>query len=317
MVKRALVDVAVARGRRPPMAKRALVTSVHKRCVPVVHARRSGPLVCLCLAAGLLLAALAAVPCLAQPAIVVSPSTVEVGLNFGGASVAISGAGPADAQAIVKVVAAPSDVKLSRKDRILGIFWMTTERAVVQNMPTYLALYASRSVDTLLSHEEQVRLGVDAACLGLMARATVVTDSPSHAALPPDQAQRYVESLRDIYIKNEKYTPCLSCHRAQAAAARVATQPGETLNLVDGRWSLRLQLPSDAPLGNYQVTAYYVVGGKVVESQTADFKVEKAGLVATLGTLAQENGALYGGISLIVVILVGLGIGAVFPKGGH
>ena len=276
-------------------------------------------LACLLIVVALLAAA--SPPCLAQGTPVqVSPTKVAVDASFSGADVAMAGTAPADAQAIVKVTAAPRDVRLSKKDRVMGLFWMTTERAVVENMPAFLALYTSQPLDTLLSEEEQIRLGVDADCVGLMNLAKAVADSANRAPVPTDQAQMYIESLRNIYIRNAKYVPCLSCHRAEpggAAHGPAATPPGGVLRLTQGNWDLSLHLPADAPLGDYQVTAYYVKDGRVVATQTGSFQVAKAGLVATLGTLATENPPLYGALSLGVVILVGMGVGIIFPRGRH
>jgi hypothetical protein len=230
---------------------------------------------------------------------------------------------PAGAQVIVKVSTPPKSVKLSMKDRVMGLFWMTTERAIVENMPTFFALYSSQPVETLLPKEEQVKHGVDAECSGIMAQARATTDSSHPEPLPPEKAESYVRGLRDLYIKEEKYVPCLSCHRMQpgsgAGLAHGLTggPVGGAVRLSGDTWELDFDLPSDTPLGHYDVTAYYVKDGKVVDSQRAEFSVEKTGLVRTLGTLATENSAVYGVMSLVVLVTVGLVVGLVFPKGGH
>ncbi len=274
---------------------------------------------CLVLLLALLLAP--TLPCFGQaPGVTVSPQTVLVDVNFVGADVAISGVAPAGAQAIVKVTAAPVTVKLAKKGPVLGLFWMTTEQALVEGMPAYFAVFSSQSVDGLLSHDEQVRLALDSNCVGLMSNAHAQAPSGS-AALTPAEARVYVESLRDMYIKTAKYVPCQSCHRSQAQGGApggmTGTASGGSLALDEGRWQLRLRLPTDAPLGQYQVTAYYVQAGTVVDTREANFDVQKTGLVATLGSLATDSAPVYAVLSLGVVMLVGLGIGAVFPKARH
>ena len=251
----------------------------------------------------------------------VSPEIVAVGINFGGAEVAVNGRAPRDSQVIVKVCTEPSTVKLSKKGRVMGIFWMTTERAVVENMPSFYAVYSSQPVDTLLAKEEQIRLGVDAECTGIMRQATVTADSPDREPLLGAPSQEYISALRDIYIKKGTYSPCVSCHRTASAAAMPQSGPGGpehgAIVLSNDMWQLRLMLPADTPLGRYEITAYYVAGSRVVSTESAAFTVQKSGLVELLSNMATQNAPAYGAISLLVVVVVGLGIGFVFPRAKH
>jgi len=251
----------------------------------------------------------------------ISPSVVGVGINFGGADVVVQGKAPEGTQLVVKISSQPDTVKLSKKGRVMGIFWMTTESAVVENMPSFYAVFSSEPLETLLSREEQTRIGVDTECAGLMAQANVVGGSAKGDGLPAEEAQTYVTSLRDMYIKSGRYVTCMSCHRAQpgtVAGHSPTTQPAEmAVQLTQNDWNLRLALPADTPLGVYDVTAYYVRDGKVVDSQSAAFSVEKVGIVETLGTMSTRNAPLYGAMALAIVVVAGLVIGAIFPKGGR
>jgi hypothetical protein len=249
----------------------------------------------------------------------ISPSLVEVGLNFGGADVLVEGELPAGTDLIVRVATDSEVVKLSKKGKFLGIFWMTTERAVVENMPSFHAVYSSKPLESLLSKEERSRLGVDAECTEILKQAEVTSDV-DHQELSPEQAHAYAVGLRDMYIKSGRYVPCVSCHRTPSGVSRVSYQngPGHGMVHIDqNRWSLNLRLPQDTPLGEYDVTAFYVQGGKVVDTQTATFGAAKTGLVRDLGTMATQNAVVYGAMSLGVVVVVGLAIGVVFPKGGR
>jgi len=251
----------------------------------------------------------------------VSPSLVGVGVSFGGADVLVEGTAPPGTELVVKVSAQPEAVRLSKKGQILGIFWMTVERAQVENVPpSFFAVYASRPLESLLNKEDRSRLGLDMICTGAMGHVTVTSDSPEHAVLPPDQAEVYVAGLRDVYIKDGRYMPCTACHRpaSRTGADSPWDRPGlQTVDLKQGAWSLHVTLPADAPLGAYGVTAYYVKAGQVVGSQTASFSVAKTGLVQSLGALAADNAPLYGAVSLLAVTAVGLIVGTIFPKSGH
>ena len=283
--------------------------------------RSAGPAIILILLSSVLILAPSPARAGDPSAVTATPSVVEVGISFGGADLHLEGPVPPGAQVAVKISTRPSAVKLSKKSRVMGIFWMTTERAVVENMPAFHAIYASQPVETLLSREEQIRIGADGECEGIMSQARVISDSPESAPLPPQQAREYVVGLRDMYIKSGRYVPCVSCHRTQLGTSvphsATAAARWDAVQLGQDRWQLDLRLPSDAPLGDYDVTAYYIQAGKVISSQSTRFSVSKSGLVEVLGSMATRNAPAYGALSLVVVVLAGLTIGFVFPKGRH
>ncbi len=78
-----------------------------------------------------------------------------------------------------------------------------------------------------------------------------------------------------------------------------------------------MSLDTDAPLGAYDVTAYYVTDNKVTGSSSTQFKLQKTGIVESLSTMSAQNAPLYGTISMVIVMSVGLLIGAIFPKARH
>ncbi len=255
------------------------------------------------------------------PTISTMPGLVEVGINFAGANVLVEGRAVEGAQVIVKVSSEPAPVKLSKKGRVMGIFWMTTDTAVVQNMPSFHMIYSSQPLGTLLGKQEQVEIGADAECTSIMSQARVAGGSGRGESISPEQAREYVVALRDIYIKSRKYVPCVSCHSARANSS---TAQGAGNELSEGRvslsndvWQVSIKLPADAPLGNYDVTAYFVRDKKVVASQSTSFIVQKTGLEQWLGAMAVHNAPVYGLVSVGLVVLAGLCIGLVFPKAGH
>ncbi len=127
--------------------------------------------------------------------------------------------------------------------------------------------------------------------------------------------------LRDIYIKTGRYVPCVSCHQMRPGDGAVhspAVRPMTgAVDLENGKWNLRFRLPPDAPLGKYTVEAYYIKGMQASDPQTAEFEVRKAGLVEFLGTMAARDATAYGLLSIVVSVLVGLGIGFIFPRARH
>jgi hypothetical protein len=256
-----------------------------------------------------------------EPTLVVSPEAVDVGLSFSGADVTISGTAPEGTEVVLTVHGPVDSIKLMKKGKVLGLFWMTVDQAEVENMPTFLGVYSSRPVGEVLSREEQVRLGLDAASSTILDQAEAV-DPDDESPLSEEKQTEFVIALRDKYIRDGRYTPCVSCHRAESVGAGAAhmgaMQPKDGVVHLDedGPWETSISLPSDAPLGDYSVQAYYVRDGQEVGADSTTFTVEKVGIVDSLGTMAEDNAAVYAVMSLAIVIAIGLTIGFIFPRRG-
>jgi hypothetical protein len=253
-----------------------------------------------------------------EPGLVVSPESVDIGLDFSGADVSISGTTPEGAD-VVLVMDGPLDsVKVRKTGKVMGLFWMTVDQAEVEDMPAFHMVLSSEPIEHLLSREQQVRLGVDPESSNILDQAQAV-DPNDESALSGEKQTEFVTALRDMYITKGQYTPWKCYHEAEAADCDAGAPAGALIQPDDsGRWQTTIGLPSDAPLGEYSVQAHYVRDGQVVMSDTATFKVEKAGVVDSLGTMAEEKAPLYGAMSLAIAVVMGLTIGFVFTRrGGH
>ena len=251
-----------------------------------------------------------------EPELVVLPETVDVGLDFSGADITISGTAPEGAD-VVLVVDGPIDsVKIRKKGKVMGLFWMTVEQAEVEEMPAFHMVLSSESVEHLLSREQQVRLGVDPESSNILDQAQAV-DPKDESPLSGEKQTEFVTALRDMYIREGQYTPWRCYHEAEAADCDAAAPAGSIIQPDDsGRWETSIGLPSDAPLGGYSVEAHYVRDGQVVMSDAATFNVEKVGMVDALGAMAEDKAPLYAAMSLAIAITIGLTIGFVFPRRG-
>lgn len=253
-----------------------------------------------------------------ETAVSVSPKTISIGLDFSGADVTISGTTPEEAGVVVVVDGPLDSVKMRKKGKVMGLFWMTVDQAEVEDMPAFHMVLSSEPIEHILSRELQITLGVDPETSNILDQAQAINPD-DESPVSGDKQTEFVTALRDMYITEGRYTPWRCYHEAEAADCDAAAPAGAIIRPDDeGRWETVLSLPSDAPLGDYSVQAHYVRDGEVVMSDTAAFNVEKVGAVDTLGSMAKDNAALYGAMSLAIAVVMGLAIGFVFgSRGGH
>jgi hypothetical protein len=249
-----------------------------------------------------------------ESGLVVSPKTVDIGLGFSGADVTMSGTTPAGAD-VVLVVNGPADsVKMRKKGKVMGLFWMTVDQAEVEDMPAFHVVLSSQPIEHLLSREEQVTLGVDPESSNILDQAQAV-DPNDESALSGEKATEFVSALRDTYITEGQYTPWRCYHEAEAADCDAMGPTGAIIRPDnEGHWQTSLSLPSNAPLGDYSLQVYYLRDGQVVVSDAASFSVEKTGVVDALSSMAKGNAVVYGAMGLGIVIAAALGIGMIFPR---
>ncbi len=252
------------------------------------------------------------------PELVVSPNTVDIGLDYSGADVAISGTTPEGAD-VVLVVEGPLDsVKMRKMGKVMGLFWMTVEQAEVEDMPAFHIVGSSEPIESLLTREQQVRLGVSPESKDILEQAQAVNPD-NGSPLSQEKQTEFVTALRDKYITDGRYTPWRCYHEAGAAECDTAAPSGGIIRPdYNGHWDTSISLPSDAPLGEYSVRAYYIRDGQEVSTTSATFKVEKTGVVNALGSMAEDNAVVYAAMSLAIAVAIGLAIGFVFTRrGGH
>jgi len=230
----------------------------------------------------------------------VEPSTVDIGINYAGASIVLGGNSAAADQIAIKVSSPRAASPVSKKSRVGGVLWLATDQATVEDVPAFFALYSSAPLREMLSPQDLARCELDPSFAPLLEEATVVSDASEAATVPASKAQEYLVGLRDIRVEQGLYS----------------AREGD-LAIHGTKWDATLDLPADAPPGDYEVTAYAIADKRIVSTATTTFMVEKAGAEEFLATMAHENPPVYGTLAILAAVGVGLGIGRIFGGGGH
>ncbi|MFZ5632681.1 MAG: TIGR02186 family protein [Bacillota bacterium] len=225
----------------------------------------------------------------------VVPDRIDIGPNFNGAELTITGDAPEGSDIYIKV-SSPNDsvLHLSKKGKV-GLFWMNVENTVVTSVPKLYRIISSAPFSRV-PPALQGELGISPDFSEIYTRSVVVKRSDKGPArLAKEDAGKYIGALIDIYKDNGLYGVA-----ENAVMAR------------DGKFQAVVKLPPNIPQEKCSVTVYAVREGKVAGTVSAPFQVRGVGLVRWLGNEAIYNGPEYGFIAVLLALAFGTGIALLF-----
>ena len=192
---------------------------------------------------------------------------------------------------ILATVTGPrQDLVTFRKDRMLGI-WVNVDSRVFENVPAYLAVLSTRSLDTITNAEtlRRLQLGLDNVVLFQRAAVTIADSSRD-------------DPFRLAFLKL----------RGQHGLYREQTN-GITF-LTPSLYRASIPLPAEAPVGSYEIDVrLFVDGGQIARTNSA-FEVYKHGLEQIVTSAARDNGFLYGLATVMMALATGWFASIVFRR---
>ncbi len=211
---------------------------------------------------------------------------VAITTRFQGAQIVLFGATDDAGGDIVVMVRGPSqDLSVRRKRRAAGI-WLNGGSVDFPGAPGYYAVFGSKPVHTLLP--DAVRklegVGIDA------------VDLPAEADVEPGTAAIFRDALIRDMQRRKLY----------------ADKTGRVDFLGGKLFRATLTLPTNVPIGDYQVVVLLVRKGAVAASETTTISVFKAGLEAEINDYADAHALLYGIFAVIASGVLGWGATVLF-----
>jgi uncharacterized protein (TIGR02186 family) len=225
---------------------------------------------------------------------------IKIGFFYHGSTVDISGfSNPADADLIIRITSPEGHQILRKKVKAAGLLWMNDGELKFEHAPSLYFLYSTRKLDDILIQEEMDKYVIGYSALN------------GHMEITPVANKDEKTKFFNEFVKLKE-----SSHLYSISSQKISTTDK------DGKQSYFIELnwPYQAPPDNYLVTVYAVKNKRVVEKAEANMLVEQVGIVKTLFSMAKNNGALYGLISIFAALLAGFIVAIVFPKkgkGGH
>lgn len=224
-----------------------------------------------------------------------SPDRIDVGLNFSGQKVSISGTAPPDSDIYVKLVSPTTDVKLNKKGKF-GFLWMNASHATVRNIPGMYLVYSSAPLEQL-SPVLQERMGIAPGFRAVRDKAIIEETAGNNQTrtLTGLQGKDYLDALFNMYEKSGLYGV------KENAIQREGNQ-----------FHLTVTLPGSAALGETVVTAYAVRNGQVLDNSRITLDIRPVGVVRWERNTAQTNALLYGTCAVLIALAAGLAINFLF-----
>lgn len=228
-----------------------------------------------------------------EPAFTLSPSVIEMGAFYGGATINIEGTVPLDSKVAVAVKGDSVEEVLNRKARA-GLIWVNSGKVHVSGIPSLLLVFSQEPIGGLLSRQEIDRYQLDAQAL-----------MHSMKMAPPEMDQ---QALRADFFKLKERQGIY-----RFLPNTVSVDAGTSRGV-----PFRLSIPwsKKAPPGHYEVTVYAIRDNSVISKKSLPLEVRETGFPAWMASLAQGRPMLYGLLAILCALAAGFGIDFIASKLG-
>ncbi len=223
----------------------------------------------------------------------VAPQTVDIGLAFNGARVAVRATLPEQGPVAVLLLGRERPLALNKIEKFARLLWKKGGTVVFASVPEAYLVQTSAALNELASPEQRAALGLGYEALREKACAQGAT---------PDARELFGE-----LVKLKEREGLFAVRQAQIALP-TPNGRGRTLRA-------EFSLPACAPAGEYEIRLFGLRGGQLSLLGSQRIALRKTGAVRTISYLARERGLLYGIVAVALAALAGLAVGFIFR--GH
>ena len=231
----------------------------------------------------------------AEISLVANHDHITIDFFYHGSTVSARGLVEPGTDVVIKIAGPDGTETLKQKGKTAGVLWMNVGTLHFEKTPNLYEIYSTRPIDQILTPEEAEREVIGYGALSKHLELEPVTS--------PEDREKWVGEFIKFKENSKLYG---------GSTGKIAIEPKEGKQ----GYYIKTEWPFQAPPGDYTVTAYAVRDGKVIEKISKPVDVKQVGIVRTLSTMAKNNGALYGLLSIAMALGAGFGVGLVFRKGG-
>ncbi|MEW6276846.1 MAG: TIGR02186 family protein [Bacillota bacterium] len=228
--------------------------------------------------------------------VAVAPKEIDVGLDFRGQAVELTGTVPEGSDVFIKVVSPARNVNLTRKGKA-GFLWMNVAQAEVEGIPKMYQIFSSRKINDLPAGL-RAEMGVDQNFQAVRDACRVKEISGNQLRLlAGDAGKEYLDALINLYQRDNLY----------AVRENAVQKSGN-------RFRVSVPLPASVAFGETLVSVYAVdvANGKILGEAKNNFAARPVGLVGLERAMAKTNGPLYGILAIYIALAAGLVIDLLF-----
>jgi len=226
---------------------------------------------------------------------VANHSLVEMNFDYHGSTVSLSGIADPDVEIVATISSQEVHQELKRKGKVGGVIWMNVGDVSFERLPNVYFLRSTKAPQDILSTEEMEKYSIGYGSLKERAR------------LEPAANRAERDRLFGEFVK---YKEASNLYSTGVGGFSYTKGDGS------GKYYTRIEWPYQIPPGHYQVSVYAVKGGQVVETAETGVIVKRVGIIERLADMAQNNGAAYGVVAIVIAIGAGFGVGLIFRKSG-
>ena len=230
--------------------------------------------------------------------VALSMAEIKVDSSFDGAPVTVFGVIERDAQTVprggeyeiaILVLGPPESVVARRKDQILGI-WVNRASEVFLGAPSFYVAGATGEISDLGPDEllKRLRLGFDN--IGFTYRGRVGRDNPAAA------------EFRQAFL------------RIKQKEALYSQQAGSVNFIGNTIFRSTVQIPANAPIGFYQVSAFLFADGALLSRTDDSFTIVRTGFEQLTFAFAHDQAFVYGIVCVALALLTGWLAGVLFRR---
>lgn len=233
-------------------------------------------------------------------------TTVKVTSGFRGARIVLYGAvfDPKDRPSDVVVIVRGPDqpIRIARKTRVGGL-WINSRPVVFQGAPGFYEAASTRPLDQIAGFGVLRRMGAGIDHLAINA--------------PAEQRIETRYGVRDMVV-SRLGADYLDWRRAvvrlKTRARLYDMDEGGVVFVDKGLFKSEIDLPTEAPIGQYRAEIILFQNGQPVSRRVRDLTVEKVGVARALYLFAHQWPWTYGFVSVGVALAAGWGASAAFRR---
>ncbi len=221
---------------------------------------------------------------------------VDIGLLYNGDYIYFFGTVPdASADVIVKLTSTEdAPITVNRKGRV-AFFWMNVKQFKVGGLPLLYKIHSTRPINQILDPACARELGIGYDVL---------------------KEQMQLKLVRGRAARNDAEVVFDGILRLKQAA-NLYNIDERRIEITGGKlFKHYFRFPPAAKEGRYRAESYIFKDGKIIGRGVDEVVVQKKGIEAAFTKLAYEHRVVYGFVSVIVALGMGLLVGFLFKKGG-